>query len=162
MWTYKAAAAALLVTAAAAAHAFQAPGAAPKNLVPTPTEKTMANQPLDIPPGPLELTISSLDLPAGAPIPVHMHFWSRYVYLERGTVQVTILATGSTPAKTRLFTAGQVIVEPIGLWHKGCVFSTGPARLIVIDQTPPGRSNHIVPPPPPAPPAPPAPCPPGN
>lgn len=117
-------------------------GAAPEP-PPNPFEssQTMAGQALEVPQGPLQVNVASAVLKTNDEIPVHMHFWARYVYVQSGTVSVTLIDRGIT----QTFTAGQVIVEPIGLWHKGLVVA-GPATLISVEQVPPGRANKIEPP----------------
>jgi quercetin dioxygenase-like cupin family protein len=106
------------------------------------TKTTVAGQPLEVPAGPIELVVRRVTLPAGHPIAVHLHFWSRYVYVEQGEVTLTLIKTG----RSFTFSAGHVIPEPIRLWHKAVVSSSGPATLVVFDQVPPGAENEIEPP----------------
>ncbi|MBV8685964.1 MAG: cupin domain-containing protein [Alphaproteobacteria bacterium] len=105
------------------------------------TTSTMAGQPIEAPAGPLELKAAKVTLAAGAPVPVHMHFWARYVYVESGQLQVTMVDGG----RSRTFRSGEMIVEPIGKWHFGKAGPAG-AVLIGIEQVPPGRCNTIEPP----------------
>lgn len=127
--------AALLLAAAA-------PGSAPKpqNGLIIDTGSTMAGQPLVLPPAPAQVVATRTELRANSTIPTHMHFWARYVYVERGEVQLTLEGAG----ETRTFRAGEMIVEPIGKWHSGKVVSD--AVLIATEQVPPGRCNTIKPP----------------
>jgi quercetin dioxygenase-like cupin family protein len=113
------------------------------------TEATMTGQPLRVPPPPVQLVVTRVDAPAGAVIACHKHPWSRYVYLEAGAVRVTNYDAN----RTNDFTAGQELVEAVGQWHDARVTSPGPARLIVVDQVPPGTGNQVD-----APPAGPSPC----
>jgi quercetin dioxygenase-like cupin family protein len=48
------------------------------------SDRTMAGQPLVVPPGPLRVVATRIVLPAGATIGTHLHFWARYVYVESG------------------------------------------------------------------------------
>ncbi|HEY0131539.1 MAG TPA: hypothetical protein VGB57_09045 [Allosphingosinicella sp.] len=128
----KAAVAALVVVAAA-------PFAASAQLSSYATE-TMSGQRLVAPPGAMEVHVSRDQVPAGTTIAVHMHFWPRYVLVESGEVQVTLLDGG--PMET--FTAGETIVEPLEKWHSGLV--TKDAVLVAVEQTPPGGCNTIHPP----------------
>ena len=128
-----AAAAAILFTSTAA------PAAAPPN--PFQSDHTMANQPLVVPEGPLQVNVETTVLKITDKIPVHMHFWPRYVYVQKGTVEVTLIDS----KVTQQFSTGDVIVEPIGLWHKGAVIAA-PAILVSVEQVPPGRVNKIEPP----------------
>jgi quercetin dioxygenase-like cupin family protein len=119
-----------------AASVGNAQGAPPPN--PFQGQQTMAGQALQVPDGPLQVNVSSAVLPDHAVIGTHMHFWSRYVYVQTGTVQVTLIDKGIT----QTFGPNSVIVEPIGLWHCGVVVD-GPATLITVEQVPPGRENKI-------------------
>jgi len=116
----------------------------------TSTETTMTGQPLRVPPAPIQLVVTRVDVPANFLIPCHKHPWSRYVYLEAGAVRVT----NYTANRVNDFAAGDELVEAIDQWHDARVISPGPARLIVVDQVPqvpPGTVNQIDAPPPPAP-----------
>lgn len=128
------AAAILFLSAAASAEAPPPPN-------PFESDRTMADQPLAVPVGPLQVNVQSTVLQAGDKIPVHMHFWPRYVYVQSGTVEVTLIDS----KVTQQFGKGDVIVEPIGLWHKGVAIA-GPATLVSVEQVPPGRVNKIEPP----------------
>jgi quercetin dioxygenase-like cupin family protein len=125
-----------LLAAAAAPTAAPAPGT--KLIVDTGT--TMAGQALSVPPAPLRVVATRVELPAGSAVPTHMHVWARYVYVERGEVQLTLLDSGTT----RTFKAGEMIVEPIGKWHSGRIVSD--TVLVSVEQVPPGRCNTIKPP----------------
>ncbi len=104
------------------------------------TDRTMADQPLALPPGPVRVVATRIVLPAGATIPTHMHFWPRYVYVESGEVQLTLAGSGAT----RTYRAGEMIVEPLGKWHSGRIVRD--SVLIATEQVPPGRCNTVRPP----------------
>ena len=125
-----------LLAVAAAPVAAPAPGT--KLIVDTGT--TMAGQALTLPAAPVRVVATRVELPAGSAVPTHMHIWARYVYVERGEVQLTLVDSGST----RTFKAGEMIVEPIGKWHKGKIVSD--AVLVSVEQVPPGRCNTVRPP----------------
>ena len=129
-------AASALLAAAAAPAAAPVPGT--KLIVDTGT--TMAGQALSVPPAPLRVVATRVELKAGSAVPTHMHFWARYVYVERGEVQLTLADSGAT----RTFKAGEMIVEPIGKWHKGKI--VGDTILVSVEQVPPGRCNTVRPP----------------
>lgn len=129
-------AASALLAAAAAPTAAPVPGT--KLIVDTST--TIAGQALSVPPAPLRVVATRVELAAGSAVPTHMHFWARYVYVERGEVQLTLVDSGAT----RTFRAGDVIVEPIGKWHSGKI--VGDTVLVAIEQVPPGRCNTVKPP----------------
>jgi quercetin dioxygenase-like cupin family protein len=123
--------------AAAAAAPAAAPGPVKQEIART--ETTMTGQPLKVPPAPVQLVVTRVDVPAGTLIPCHKHPWSRYVYLEAGAVRVTNYDAN----RTSDFAAGQELVEAIDQWHDARVTSPGPARLVVVDQVPPGTGNQV-------------------
>ena len=131
--------AALLLLASAAAAASPAPAQPPVTTPIVRTERTVTGQPLRLPPAPVELVVTRVELPAGGAIPTHKHPWQRYVYVEAGAIRVTNHDAGTISD----FAAGQIIVEAVDQWHEGRVTGDGPARLIVVDQVPPGESNLI-------------------
>ncbi|HEX9965753.1 MAG TPA: hypothetical protein VGB04_12320 [Allosphingosinicella sp.] len=118
--------------------------------------ETMSGQRLVAPQGAMEVHVTRDEVPSG-PIPMHMHFWPRYVFVESGEVQVTLLDGGAM----QTFTKGQTIVEPLEKWHSGVVV-TKKAVLISVEQTPPGGCNTIYPFVPPQPAAPGKPAVPGK
>ena len=128
----------LIALAALLAAAAPAPPPAPTIVVDT--DSTMAGQPLAVPSGPLRVVATRTALPADAEIPAHMHLWARYVYVESGEVRLTLVGTGVT----RTYKKGEMIVEPIGKWHRGSVVRD--AVLVAVEQVPPGRCNTVRPP----------------
>lgn len=106
----------------------------------TKTTETISGQPLKLPQGPAEMVAISVDIPAGAALAIHQHPWSRFFYVERGTLRVINHDTGSSQD----FKAGAVQAEAIGEWHEGRALGKGPVRVIVIDLVPPGATNTIV------------------
>jgi quercetin dioxygenase-like cupin family protein len=123
-----------------AAAAAPAPGPAPGTKVIVDTSATMAGQALLLPPAPVRAVATRVELAAGSAVPTHMHIWARYVYVERGEVQLILTDSGAV----RTFKAGELIVEPIGKWHSGKI--VGDTVLIAIEQVPPGRCNTVRPP----------------
>jgi quercetin dioxygenase-like cupin family protein len=124
---------------AAAAGAAQEPG----KVVVTPllsTTVTASGQPITLPSGPVQLTVSTFEIPPGATLPVHKHPYQRYAYVLEGTLRVTNAATGDTYD----YKAGDMVVEVLDTWHSGTNTGTGPLRLLVIDQAPPGASNTTL------------------
>lgn len=127
-----------MLTTLAASLLAAAPAVQPTPVIDT--EKTMADQPLVLPPGPVRVIATRSALPAGATISTHMHLWARYVYVESGEVQLTLTGSGVT----RSYKAGEMIVEPIGKWHSGRIVRE--AVLVATEQVPPGRCNTVRPP----------------
>ncbi|HEX8482665.1 MAG TPA: cupin domain-containing protein [Allosphingosinicella sp.] len=126
------------IAAAAALIAAAAP--APKPVTLAETDTALGGQPLVVPSGPLKVVATRTELKAGAAIGTHMHLWARYVYVERGAVELTLTGSGAT----RTFRAGEMIVEPIGKWHSGRIVAD--AVLVATEQVPPGRCNTVRPP----------------
>jgi quercetin dioxygenase-like cupin family protein len=104
------------------------------------TARTIAGQPLKLPPGKSEMVAVAVDIPAGGALPIHQHPWSRFFYVERGTLRVVNESTH----KSTDFTAGQVLPEAVAQWHHGEAAGDGPVRLIVIDLVPPGVNNTVM------------------
>lgn len=127
-----------MLTTLAAALLSVAPAAPTTSIIDT--DRTMADQPLAVPPGPIRVVATRTALPAGAAIPTHMHFWAGYVYVESGEVQLTLAGSGAT----RTYRAGEMIVEPLGKWHSGKIIRD--AVLVATEQVPTGRCNTVRPP----------------
>ena len=104
------------------------------------TAVTAAGQPLVLPQGPVELTVSTYDIAPGAQLGVHRHPYPRYAYVTAGTLTVINAESG---AET-VYTAGNVIVEMVGIWHYGANRGSDPVHLIVIDQDPPGQPSTVL------------------
>lgn len=100
---------------------------------------TNTGQPITLPQGPVEVTVTRIVVAAGTTLPVHKHPYPRYAEVEAGRILVMNLQTGTD----REYGPGDFIVEAIGQWHTGAVISTTDARLLVIDQHPAGESNTI-------------------
>lgn len=104
------------------------------------TSRTISDQPLRLPQGESEIVASAVDIPAGGSLPIHLHPWSRFVYVERGRLRVINHDTGSS----KEFDAGQVLPEVVAQWHEARSHGGEPVRLIVIDLVPPGVNNTIM------------------
>ncbi|HEX8263697.1 MAG TPA: cupin domain-containing protein [Allosphingosinicella sp.] len=129
-----------LAAALLAAAAAPAPEPAPGTKLIVDTGTTMAGQPLAVPASPFRVVATRVELPAGSAVPTHMHIWARYVYVERGEVQLTLADSGTS----RTFRAGELIVEPIGKWHSGRIVSD--TILVAVEQVPTARCNTVKPP----------------
>ncbi|HEX6866980.1 MAG TPA: cupin domain-containing protein [Caulobacteraceae bacterium] len=100
---------------------------------------TNSGQPITLPQGPVEVTVTRVVIPAGTTLPVHKHPYPRYAEVETGRILVMNLQTGTD----REYGPGDFIVEAVGQWHTGAVISTTDVRLLVIDQHPPGEGNTV-------------------
>ena len=132
---------ALIAWGPARSSGVQAPAAGPPS-VSTPiarTAQTSSGQPLKLPSGKVEMVATAVEFPPNGATTLHMHPWSRFVYVERGTLRVVNQDTG----KTSEFKAGQVFPEVITQWHQGYAGPEG-AKLVVIDIVPPGATNVVM------------------
>jgi quercetin dioxygenase-like cupin family protein len=102
--------------------------------------RNAADQPIELPAGPLKLIVSQYDIPPGTSLPVHKHPYQRYGIVQAGTLRVTNADTGAAT----VYHAGDVIVEMVDLWHTGTNIGTDPVRILVIDQVPPDKSNTVL------------------
>ncbi|HEV2078810.1 MAG TPA: rhodanese-like domain-containing protein [Allosphingosinicella sp.] len=102
--------------------------------------RTISGQPLRLPKEEAEVAAAAVHIPAGGALPIHRHPWSRFVYVERGSLRVHNHDTGASLD----FQAGQVLPEVVAQWHEARALGSGPVRLIVIDLVPPGVNNTIM------------------
>ena len=113
----------------------------PTEIVRTPmldTGETMSGQPIALPQGPVALVVTRTDMPGGGAIPLHRHPWPRYVYIEKGWIEMV----NRDADISRAYGPGDVIVEPVGQWHEGRALSD-PVSMIAFDQAPPGANNMV-------------------
>lgn len=129
----------LLAAAVAAPAAPPAPLTTPATTPLKTLDATAAGQPIVLPQGRLAATISETVVPAHGLIPPHKHPYPRYVYVAEGRLRVTNLVSGQVYE----LKAGDFTVDPVDQWHKAEALGDAPARLIALDQTPPGVSNTI-------------------
>ncbi len=127
----------LIAAFGSAYSAAPAPGYVTKEILRTAT--TVSGQPLKIAQGRPELVASASDFAPNGRTPVHQHLWSRFVYIERGSLKVTYFARHRTDE----FKAGQAFAEAAGEWHQGQAGPQG-ARLVVFDLVPPGVKNVVT------------------
>ena len=103
------------------------------------TAQTTSGQPFKLPEGKSEMVAYAVEFPPNGQTTLHMHPWSRFVYVERGPLRVVNQDTG----KTDEFQSGQVFPEVITQWHQGYAGPNG-AKLVVIDIVPPGVTNMVM------------------
>jgi quercetin dioxygenase-like cupin family protein len=104
------------------------------------TTVTASGQPITLPSGPVELTVSRFEIPPGASLPVHKHPYQRYAYVLAGSLRVTNAETGAVYD----YKPGDMVVEVLDTWHSGMNTGTDTLVLLVIDQAPPGTGNTIL------------------
>ncbi|MGD9540901.1 cupin domain-containing protein [Methylocystis sp.] len=102
------------------------------------TTKTATGQPIALPQGPTQVVASIYSLVPGARLPEHKHPFQRYAYVLEGELRVQ-----QADASSRVYRAGDFIVESVDGWHFGAAAETGPVKLLVIDQAPPGAEVTI-------------------
>lgn len=123
----------LLIAAPAAAQVPPVPGK------PVTLEATLSGQPIRAAGGPLRVTVTQTVIPAGGRLPVHKHPYPRVVNLLAGRLKITNLDTG----QVREAAAGDWMVDAVDQWHEAEVVGDEPARLLTIDQAPPGAAVTI-------------------
>lgn len=123
----------LLIATPATAQAPPAPGK------PVTLDATLSGQPIRAAAGPLRVTITQTVIPAGGRLPVHKHPYPRVVNLLSGRLRITNLDTG----QVREAAAGDWMVDAVDQWHEAEVLGAEPARLMTIDQAPPGATVTI-------------------
>lgn len=128
---------AVLALAGCAAAAAEGPSTATPVMSATTTN---SGQPIVLPQGPVQVSVSTVVIAAGARLPVHKHPWPRYAYVQSGRLKVINLDTGGEVE----FGPGQFIVEALGQWHTGVALGTGDVTLLVIDQHEPGKANTVL------------------
>ena len=131
---------AILIVAAFAAPPALADDPAPGSGPILSTTTSVWGQPIQPPAGPLQVTASILEIPAGGTLPVHKHPYPRFGYLLAGRLEVTDTETG----KTVTYETGQFAIDPVGQWHTGHALHGKPVRLLLIDQTPLGVVSNTI------------------
>jgi quercetin dioxygenase-like cupin family protein len=125
------------ILAALAVPAAAQPPPAPVSTPVGQFDATLSGQPIRLPQGPVQVTVTETLIPAGASLPEHRHPHPRYIRVLAGRIAVKNLDTG----ETRELKTGDFAVEALQQWHTGQALGDEPVRLLVIDQTPPGEPN---------------------
>jgi quercetin dioxygenase-like cupin family protein len=128
---------ALLAAAAGAAWSHPVDGVDVRELLRSAT--TTSGDPITLPEGPLEAVVARYVIAPRAALPVHKHPYVRLGYVLSGSLEVTNVQTH----RSRVFKAGEVIVEDIGQWHRARNLQARSVELLVIDLTPVGRANTV-------------------
>ncbi|TAJ70986.1 MAG: cupin domain-containing protein [Phenylobacterium sp.] len=106
---------------------------------PVTIDATLSGQPIRAPEGALRVVITQTVIPAGGRLPVHKHPYPRVVNLLAGRLKITNLDTG----EAREAVAGDWMVDAVDQWHEAQVIGDEPARLMTVDQAPPGATVTI-------------------
>lgn len=102
-------------------------------------KSSMTGQPIVLPQGRVEVTVTETVIPVGGMLAAHKHPWPRFAYIQAGRLQVTNLETGTVT----IVGAGDVAADAIDQWHEGRNIGEEPVRLLVFDPVPPGQTNTI-------------------
>jgi len=102
------------------------------------TTKTATGQPITLPQGPLEVVASMYTLAPGVRLPEHKHPYQRYAYILEGELMVQ-----QGDSASRVYHAGEFVIESVDSWHFGATVGAVPVKLLVIDQLPPGGEVTI-------------------
>jgi quercetin dioxygenase-like cupin family protein len=103
------------------------------------TVKNDAGQTLRLPSRNLQLVVSEYNIAAGARLPEHKHPYQRYAYVAQGELLVQQIGRAS-----KIYRAGDFVVESVNRWHFGEAIGQTPVKLIVIDQLPKGAKSTIT------------------
>jgi quercetin dioxygenase-like cupin family protein len=123
----------LLIAAPAAAQVPPVPAK------PVTIDATLSGQPIRAAEGPLRVTVTQTVIPVGGRLPPHKHPYPRVVNVLAGRLKITNLDTG----QVREAVAGDWMVDAVDQWHEAQVLGDEPARLMTIDQAPPGAAVTI-------------------
>jgi len=81
-------------------------------------------------------------LAPGARLPEHKHPFQRYAYVLEGALRVQ-----QADSSSRIYRAGEFIIESVDRWHYGATVGDAPVKLLVIDQLPPTAEATVERPP---------------
>lgn len=131
-----------LIPAVLALAVLATPLAAQPVTIGTPVslDATLSGQPIRPPSGDLHITITQVELPAGGKLAAHKHPYPRLVQVLSGRLEIRNLDTG----QAREAKAGDWLVDAVEQWHEATALGDQPARLMTIDQAPPGKPVTIV------------------
>jgi quercetin dioxygenase-like cupin family protein len=131
----------ILASAALAAQVAAAPPqTAARTRVVRTLDRTIAAQPIELPGGPVRVTVSEVDIPAGGRLPPHRHPYARYVHVLAGRLAVRDLATGAVAE----LAAGDWAVDVVETLHEGQALGAAPVRLLLIEQAPAGAPTTRI------------------
>jgi quercetin dioxygenase-like cupin family protein len=102
-------------------------------------DSTTSGGVVSAPRGPLDVVMSKYHVAARASLPSHKHPFPRYGYVVDGALEVTNVETG----QSRVFSAGDAIIEDVDTWHEARALGDKPVNLLVIDIVEKGASNVV-------------------
>lgn len=104
------------------------------------TDRTIAGQPIVFPQKDGEVTVTTIEFPPGAILPIHKHPYPRIGYVLAGTLSITNEETH----KTDVFKTGDVFVEAIDVWHHGKNLGKTPVRVLIVDTDEKGVPQTVL------------------
>jgi quercetin dioxygenase-like cupin family protein len=131
---------AILTAAALASAAPTVPASEVQTRVIRTLDRTLTGQHIELPSGPVRVTISEMSLPVGARLPRHRHPFARYVHVLAGRLAVTDLTTGAVVELGPRDWA----IDIVEAWHEGQALGDEPVRLLLIEQAPAGAVTTVV------------------
>ena len=102
------------------------------------TMKNDVGQAITVPSGHLQLVVSTYDIAPGARLPAQASVRALCVVIQ-GDLMVEQVGSSS-----RVYHAGEFVVESVNRWHFGQAIGEVPVKLLVIDQLPPGRKATVL------------------
>lgn len=102
--------------------------------------ETASGKPIVLPKQNVRVIVSTFDIAPGATLPIHKHPFARYGVMQAGSLKVTNDDTG----ESKVYGAGDLIVEMIDQWHRAENVGDGPVKLLVIDQVEGNANNTIL------------------
>jgi quercetin dioxygenase-like cupin family protein len=93
---------------------------------------TISGQPIVLPQGSPQVTVSIYELPPGATLPQSADPGVRYDYLLSGSLRVTDPGTGAVSNLSQ----GQFFVAPTGAWNSAMNPGDAETRVLIIRQAP--------------------------
>lgn len=132
---------AILAYAALAASTAVAPiGTDIQTRVVRTLDRTITAQPIELPAGPVRVTVSEMNIPAGGRLPQHRHPYARYVHVLAGRLAVKDLATGVIVE----LGPDDWAVDVVETLHEGQALGADPVRLLLIEQAPAGATTTVL------------------
>jgi quercetin dioxygenase-like cupin family protein len=131
---------AILASATLASAVATAPAAGVQTRVIRILDQTLTAQPIELPVGPVRVTVSEMSLPVGARLPRHRHPFARYVHVLAGRLAVKDLTTGVVVELGPKDWA----VDIVEAWHEGQALGEEPVRLLLIEQAPAGAATTVL------------------
>jgi quercetin dioxygenase-like cupin family protein len=132
---------AILILAICALLALPTPSVADDEDVPTKTllttTETLSGQKIIVTPEP-KVQAMVLTIPPGKSLPIHKHPYTRYGYVVKGVLDLTLI----DQKKVIRFKTGEFFAEVVEQWHFGTNNGKVPVELLVIDQMPPDVTSN--------------------